>query len=234
MKRKPEQAGIIPALALIVDVEHELLLRRAGSVLKRPDAALAFPDAKLVRARHKRQADGIGEEQVREGVDRRPVARNGRGDFRHGAVEKRADGRARIKAVGFSPGLHAGKDEAADQRKHQGQFALRREFQKRAVHKWIVRVKVTRHKLKWKRPRHFLPCRHLLIFIRRAKLTVNGLRCPRIFVPAPRFLNRRTAFSCRKPGISCWQSSSACKKYPFACRNPAKSCKKSMSACKKT
>ena len=44
-KRDPEQAGIIPTLALVSEVEHEFFFGRARGVLKRPDAALALPHA---------------------------------------------------------------------------------------------------------------------------------------------------------------------------------------------
>ena len=91
MKRDAEQAGIVPALALVVDVEREFFLRRARIIFKRPHAALAFPDAKFIRARHGCQADRIGENQIGERNDRRPVSRNAGRDFRHRAVEKRAD-----------------------------------------------------------------------------------------------------------------------------------------------
>ncbi len=101
MKRHAQQAGIVPALALVVDVEHEFFLHHAGLILKRPDTALAFPDAQFIRARHRRKTDGVGEKQIRKRRDRRPVARNARRGFGHRAVEEWPDDRARIEAVGF-------------------------------------------------------------------------------------------------------------------------------------
>ena len=101
MKRDAEQAGIVPALALVAEVEHEFFFRRAGRILKRPDAAFAFPDAQFIRAGNGREADGVGEQQIGEGHDRRPVAGNGRRHFGHHAIEKGPDGRAVGEAIGF-------------------------------------------------------------------------------------------------------------------------------------
>ena len=61
MKRQPQQSGIIPALALVADVQHQFFLRHVRAVGERPHAAFAFPDAQLRRPEHMRQADGVGE-----------------------------------------------------------------------------------------------------------------------------------------------------------------------------
>ena len=57
LKCHAEQAGIVPSLALIVDIQDKFFLGDAGGVFKGPDAAFAFPDAKQVCAGHGGKAD---------------------------------------------------------------------------------------------------------------------------------------------------------------------------------
>ena len=101
MKRDAEQAGIVPALALVVDVDDQFFLRRIRGIFKGPDASFALPHAQFIRARHKRQPDGICENQIRERDDSGPVAGNARRGFGHRAIEKRADFVPRVEAVRF-------------------------------------------------------------------------------------------------------------------------------------
>src|SRR5579862_8090324 len=122
MKCHAQQTGIVPTLALVAEVEHEFFMRYARIIFKGPDTAFAFPDAQLIRTRHEREADGVGEQQVWKGRHRRPVARNARGGFRHRAVQKWSDGRARVQAVGFGAG---GKTKAQKQHEGKEPFATR-------------------------------------------------------------------------------------------------------------
>ena len=131
MERQPEQARIVPTLALVADIEHEFFLRRDGRILERPHAAFAFPYAQFVRARHSRQPDGIGKEQVCERDHRRPVARNTRRSFGHRTVQKSAHGRARGEAVGFGVG---GKNETNRKREGKNQSATRVNVEKHPFH----------------------------------------------------------------------------------------------------
>ena len=75
-----------------MDVEDEFLFSDAGSIIKRPHTAFAFPHAELIGIGNVREADAVGEEQIRERDHRRPVAGNAGRDFGHDAIEKRADG----------------------------------------------------------------------------------------------------------------------------------------------
>ena len=136
MKRNAKQPGIVPALTLVADVEDGFLFRRAGRILKRPDAAFAFPDAQFIRAGNGRKADTVGENKIGERDDRRPVARNAGRDFGHHAVEKSPDGRAAGEAVRFLDNNWfgtSGQKDAARQSEGQNPLAV---LAKRLDHNW--------------------------------------------------------------------------------------------------
>jgi hypothetical protein len=127
MKRHAEQPGIIPALALVANVEDEFFIARTGRIWERPDPAFAFPNAQLIRAGNGAEADAVGEEQIRERIDRRPVAGNAGRNFRQHVIKKGADARAIGEAKKFfgNNGLGiSGQKNAAQQNEGQNPLAV--------------------------------------------------------------------------------------------------------------
>jgi len=70
MKRNAEQPGIIPALALAANIEHERFGIGGRMVGEGPDATFALPNHELRCAGHIGETDGVGESQVGERDDR--------------------------------------------------------------------------------------------------------------------------------------------------------------------
>src|SRR5262249_48600934 len=101
VKHHIEQARIIPALALITDVQHQCLCIGGWMICEGIDAAFALPNDDARGSRQSREAEGIGEKQVGERYDRRPVAGNNRSGFGHLPVEEWADVWMSFHAVGL-------------------------------------------------------------------------------------------------------------------------------------
>jgi len=59
MKKQIEQTGVVPALALIMDVQNERFGTRAGSIIKRINAAFALPKHQLRGAGHVGQPSAL-------------------------------------------------------------------------------------------------------------------------------------------------------------------------------
>ena len=102
MKSEIEQAGIVPALALIAEVENKSFGGGVGIVDERPDAAFAFPNEEAGIAGHGGEAEGIGEEKIGKSDHGGPISRDGKRGFGQLAVEKRANGRLGLQAVGLN------------------------------------------------------------------------------------------------------------------------------------
>ena len=121
MEGDAEQAGVIPALALVAEVEDEFFFGHAGVVAKGPDAAFAFPDAEFIGAGDGGEADAVREEEIGEGVDGGPVAGDGGGDFGQGTIQEGGDGRSHGQSVG--PGVEGEGEHTGQTEEQPGQVS---------------------------------------------------------------------------------------------------------------
>ena len=70
MESEVQQTGIIPALALAANIEHEPFGTGGRMVGERPDATFAFPNHELRCPGGIGETNGVGETQVGEPNDR--------------------------------------------------------------------------------------------------------------------------------------------------------------------
>ncbi len=74
MENQIEQAGIIPALALPADIQHQFFARDIGNLVERVNPSFAFPNDQPSGSRHRSQSKCIGKKQMRKSRDRVPTA----------------------------------------------------------------------------------------------------------------------------------------------------------------
>src|SRR5262245_53382577 len=102
MKDEIQEAGIVPALALVANVKDESFGAGIWRIAEPVGPAFAFPNGQASRPRDRREAERVCKYEVCERDHGRPIAGDGRSCFGHLVIEKGPNRWMSFKAVGLN------------------------------------------------------------------------------------------------------------------------------------